>query len=84
MGFKFYSWMVSLDDGSRHTYEFEIHEDDPWTSVLKRFGSFLEKEGHKGVSEKIENLCELYETTLQDKIDGEEALKSLHTSGDAH
>ena len=73
-GFKFYSWSVSLDDGTRYTYEFEMHEMDPWTTALRKFGRFLEGEGHYGVADKIENVCDEFEAQLDGRIASEEAL----------
>lgn len=78
-GFKYYSWTVSLDDGTRYSYDFEMHEEDPWTSVLRRFGKFLEAEGYDGASSHIENICSEFENHLDDRVAGIEALKDLHS-----
>jgi len=76
--FKFYSWVVSMEDGSRFTYEFEMHRDDPWNEVLRKFGRFLETEGFVGAKEKIENLCDEFESELDSKIQGVQAMQKYH------
>jgi hypothetical protein len=73
-GFKFYNWSVELDDGSRYSYEFQLHEMDPWTEALRKFGRFLEGEGHYGVADKIEDICEEFEAQLDGRIASEKAL----------
>ena len=78
-GFKFYSWTVSMDDGSRLSYEFEVHDADPWTTVLRKYGNFLESEGYKGVSARIEDVCADFENQLDQRLDGIEAFNSYHT-----
>jgi hypothetical protein len=77
-GYKYYSWAVSLDDGTRYSYDFEMHEEDPWTAVLRRFGRFLEKEGYDGASSRIEELCAEFENNLENRIQGTQALEELH------
>ena len=81
-GFKFYSWTVSLDDGSRFSYDFEVHQDDPWTTVLRKFGRFLEGEGYLGVSDRIEDICDEFENSLDARIDAEDALRKYFTEKD--
>ena len=78
VGFKYYNWSVTLDDGTRYTYEFQVHEEDSWTTVLRKFGDFLQAEGYKDIKDRIENLCDAFEEELDNRINGDIAFKELH------
>jgi hypothetical protein len=78
MTYKYYSWSVTMNDGARINYEFEMDEAAPWTAVLKRFASFLDMEEYSGVSQKIEDICAEYEEILNTQLDGDSAFKELH------
>lgn len=76
--FKYYSWSVSMDDGTRYSYDFEMHRDDPWVSVLRKFGKFLEAEGFTGAKDKIEEICYNIEEELDNRIAGVKAMQEYH------
>jgi hypothetical protein len=78
VGFKYYNWSVTLDDGTRYTYEFQVHEEDAWPVVLRKFGDFLQAEGYGGIKDRIEDLCDEFEEELDNRINGDAAFKELH------
>jgi hypothetical protein len=78
VGFKYYNWSVTLDDGTRYTYEFQVHEEDSWPVVLRKFGDFLQAEGYGGIKDRIEDLCDEFEEELDNRIDGDLAFRELH------
>lgn len=78
VGFKYYNWSVTLDDGTRYTYEFQVHEEDAWPIVLRKFGDFLQAEGYGDIKDRIEDLCDGFEEELDNRINGDTAFKELH------
>ena len=75
VNYKYYSWSVLMEDGTKVQYEFSIDDQAPWTSVLKRFGSFLEKTDYPGTAQKIEDLCVEFEEMLDSKLAADDALQ---------
>jgi hypothetical protein len=82
IGFKYYSWSVSMEDGTRLSYDFQIEDDAPWTDVLKRFGEFLGSEGYEEGRESVNIICYELEQELDAKLAGTEALKDYHSQLD--
>lgn len=80
LSLKHYSWVVSFDDGTRLSYDFQMDSDCSWPEVLQRFASFLEKEGYPGVQETVDEICAEKTQRLQEIIEGSEALQQLHSN----
>jgi hypothetical protein len=79
IGFKYYSWTVSMEDGSRFSYDFQIEEDAPWTDVLKKFGSFLNSEGYSNAKDAIDIICYELDEEMENRIEGIQALNDYHS-----
>ena len=83
IGFKYYSWSVSMEDGTRLSYDFQIEDTAAWTDVLKRFGDFLNSEGYGNAKDAIDIIsAELSEENLDYQLAGIEAFNEYHSGTD--
>lgn len=82
IGFKYYNWTVSMDDGSRYSYDFQIEEDATWTDVLRKFGNFLNSEGYPDAKDAIETICYELDQEVENRIAGIQALNDYHSQED--
>lgn len=82
IGFKYYSWSVSMEDGTRLSYDFQIEDDASWIEVLKRFGEFLGSEGYENGKDSVNIICHELEQELDAQIAGTEALNEYHSDLD--